>query len=101
MTLLVLVLFAATASLEEAHAHGYEIEVDKEPEHIWKTIATSDVAILSRTDFSFLPAMISAGEVVYTPYWTEPLDTWTVVDSSLTTESEQETIQLQFSCPKL
>jgi hypothetical protein len=43
---------------------GYEVKLDGAVTDVWQTIATADVVILSRSSFSFVPAMVSKGIVV-------------------------------------
>eukprot|EP00538_Stauroneis_constricta_P013432 CAMPEP_0119550974 /NCGR_PEP_ID=MMETSP1352-20130426/4383_1 /TAXON_ID=265584 /ORGANISM="Stauroneis constricta, Strain CCMP1120" /LENGTH=341 /DNA_ID=CAMNT_0007596971 /DNA_START=149 /DNA_END=1174 /DNA_ORIENTATION=+ len=69
-------------SLDEFRQRGYEVHVDEPMGDAWKTMATSDVLILSRSVFALLPALVNKGHVVYTRFWLDPIDAWDVVDDT-------------------
>ena len=79
---------------------GYELELDGEITDAWKTFVTADLVILSRSSFSFIPAMVAKGKVIYTPYWHKPLRRWVHVDKEIMEKSDAETERLQLACPK-
>jgi hypothetical protein len=86
-------------SLDEFERKGYEMELDSDLQDIWRTIVTSDVVILSRSDFSMIPAIVAKGTVVYTPFWHPPLRPWKRVGPEIMKETDAETKRLQETCP--
>lgn len=63
-------------SLDVFREKGYQIKLDEDLASIWKTFISADVVILSRSDFSMIPAVCSMGKVVYTPFWHAPIRGW-------------------------
>jgi hypothetical protein len=90
----------AFESFEVLRERGYQVILDGDIGHVWKGLIASDVIILSRSSFSLVPAIISKGTVVYTPFWHEPLPHWTVVDEILLNETHVEFRRLKDTCPK-
>ena len=86
-------------SFDDFRAKGYELKLDDAVTDVWKTIAVSDVVILSRSSFSLIPAVVAKGTVVYTPFWHAPLKRWQVVDQKLSDRSHSETERLKTRCP--
>lgn len=86
-------------SLDEFERKGYEMQLDSDLQDIWSTIVTSDVVILSRSDFSMIPAIVAKGTVVYTPFWHPPLRPWQRVKPEIMKETDAETKRLQETCP--
>ena len=87
-------------SWDEFKNKGYELQLDGEITDAWKTIVSADLVILSRSSFSFIPAMVAKGKVIYTPYWHKPLRRWVHVDKEIMDKSDAETERLQEACPK-
>ena len=86
-------------SLDEFEKKGYEMQLDSDLQEIWSTIVTSDVVILSRSDFSMIPAIVAKGTVVYTPFWHPPLRPWEKVGPEIMKDTDAETKRLQETCP--
>ena len=86
-------------SFDDFRTKGYELKLDDAVTEVWKTIAVSDVVILSRSSFSLIPAVVAKGTVVYTPFWHAPLKRWQVVDQELLDRSHSETERLKTRCP--
>ena len=65
---------------------------------------TSDVFIMSRSSFSFVPAMAVSGStsttVVYTPYWLQPIRGWEIVRKDIQAQSDVDFQRLKLTCPK-
>jgi hypothetical protein len=70
-------------SFDAFRDQGYQVILDGDMSQVWKGLMASDVIILSRSSFSLVPAILSKGAVVYTPFWHQPLPRWTVVDNKL------------------
>jgi hypothetical protein len=86
-------------SLDDFEKKGYEMQLDSDIQDIWRTIVTSDVVILSRSDFSMIPAIVAKGTVVYTPFWHPPLRPWKRVGPEIMKETDTETNRLKETCP--
>eukprot|EP00934_Nitzschia_sp_Nitz4_P006033 Nitzschia sp. Nitz4//scaffold191_size41780//34025//34756//NITZ4_007476-RA/size41780-processed-gene-0.37-mRNA-1//1//CDS//3329540208//6023//frame0 len=84
------VIYSETESFEsfdDFRDRGYDLALDGDITDVWKGMIQSDVVILSRSSFSLVPAILSKGTVVYTPFWHKPLAHWDVVEDSLVNES--------------
>jgi hypothetical protein len=59
---------------------------------------------MSRSSFSFVPAMAVSGStsttVVYTPYWDQPIRGWEIVRRDIQAQSDAEFQRLKLTCPK-
>ena len=86
-------------SFDEFRKKGYEIHLDGEITDVWRTIAVSDVVILSRSTFGFIPAVIAKGIIVYTPFWHESLPSWDVVNNEIMKQMDSEMEGLTKDCP--
>jgi hypothetical protein len=78
---------------------GYELQLDGDVTEVWKTIAVSDVAIMSRSSFSMIPAVVAKGTVVYTKFWQKPLRNWHTVSKDILEQTNQELSRLKQDCP--
>lgn len=76
---------------------GYTVELDTEDlAVVWKALATADLAILSRSYFSFVPAAVNPNTVVATEFYDfEPLPGWKRVDKDLVKETDQEIYRMK------
>jgi hypothetical protein len=97
------VIFSQSQSFESfddfKNKKGYEVHLDEDLTHIWKTMLMADVVILSRSSFSLIPAVVSQGTVVYTPFWHAPLEGWDVVDDDFLQQTKNEMSALRETCP--
>ena len=84
--------------LDDFAAKGYEVSYETDLSRIWHAFVTSDVLILSRSDFSMIPALVAQGKVVYTPSWHAPLKGWEVVDKEIMDMTDAETVRLRVGC---
>jgi hypothetical protein len=85
----------AFESFDVFRERGYQVILDGDI-----GLIASDVIILSRSSFSLVPAILTKGTVVYTPFWHQPLPHWTVVDETLLNETHVEFRRLKDTCPK-
>jgi hypothetical protein len=71
---------------------NYTVELDTEDlAVIWKALVTADLAILSRSFFSFVPAAVCSGKVVATQFFGfEPLEGWIEADNDLVKATDAE-----------
>ena len=78
---------------------NYNLEIDTEHlAHVWSALSTADVAILSRSYFSIVPAAINPNIVVATEFFefdVHVMDGWEFADPSLV-ESSDEIIRQMF-----
>jgi hypothetical protein len=72
---------------------NYKLELDTENlAHVWKALSTADVAILSRSYFSIVPAAINPNTVVATEFFdfdVRVMDGWEHADTALVKESDE------------
>lgn len=81
--------------LNEFKNRGYEVNTGTSLKDTWKEFVTADVFIMSRSDFSMVPAMVAKGIVVYTPFWHHPLRLWKRASKSIMKKTDEETVRLQ------
>lgn len=81
--------------LSEFRNRGYEVNTGTSLKETWKEFVTADVFIMSRSDFSMVPAMVAKGTVVYTPFWHHTLRRWKRASKSIMRETDEETERLQ------
>jgi hypothetical protein len=81
--------------LSEFRNRGYEVNVDASIKDTWKDFVSADVLILSRSDFSVVPAMVAKGTVVYTPFWHHSLRRWKRVDQETMRKTDEEVERLR------
>jgi hypothetical protein len=84
------VIFSESKSFEPLDVFsnkGYELILDGDVGEAWKTIMVADVIILSKSSFSYVPAVLSlqgndnkTRVVVYTEFWHKPLPGWEMDD---------------------
>ena len=83
-------------SLDVFQKRNYTIKLDTEHlADVWQALSTADVAILSRSYFSIVPAIINPNTVVATEFFdfdvTAMGDDWEYADASLVANSDQTT----------
>ncbi|KAL3896468.1 MAG: hypothetical protein SGARI_007160 [Bacillariaceae sp.] len=86
-------------SLDEFREKGYEMHIEEAIEDVWKAAMTADVFIMSRSDFSLVPAIVTKATVVYTPYWEKPLRGWNVVGKDVMEQTKAEMERIKATCP--
>jgi len=73
-----------------------DLQLDTNVENVWRGMQTADILILSKSSFSFVPAILNLdGNVIYTPFWHDPLPHWTIVDEAIVNKSAAEVQQLK------
>ena len=74
-------------SLEQAWGdfteRGYTLQLGTDLEQVWEAFVKADVLILSKSSFSFVPALFNQNTIVYTPFWHKPLLEWNVVSQNI------------------
>ena len=74
------------------------MELDKDLGETWLGMMTADLLILSRSSFSYVPALLNVNpnvQVIYTPFWHTMLPNWTTVDSDILNNTKAESIRLR------
>ena len=74
-------------SFEVFEQYGYNLHLDDSLYNVWHALSTANVAILSISSFSYVPAIINPNTVVYTRYRHLPLPSWEIVEQH---ESDKE-----------
>lgn len=49
---------------------------------VWEDFITSEVFVMSKSSFSYVPALFNNGLVLYTPFWHNPIKNWIDVSQS-------------------
>ena len=75
---------------------GYEMDLGGELGDVWGGIVNAKVVIMSRSSFSFLPAMLCQGKVLYPPFHHRPLPGWDIVDISV--YNQERKVMQETSC---
>mmetsp|Transcript_47157 Transcript_47157/g.115172 ORF Transcript_47157/g.115172 Transcript_47157/m.115172 type:complete len:400 (-) Transcript_47157:1428-2627(-) len=86
-------------SFDEFKDRGYELHIDEDITDVWRSILVADVAILSRSSFSYVPAVVSKATVVYTPFWHKPIRGWDKVGKEVLDSTAVEFKRIQATCP--
>lgn len=81
--------------LSEFRRRGYEVITDSPLKDTWKDFVTADVLIMSRSDFTMVPAMVAKGKVVYTPFWHHSLRRWKRVNKDIMRQTMEEMERLR------
>jgi hypothetical protein len=68
--------------------HNCTLRLDTDIVEVWRGLLTADTLILSKSSFSLVAGLLSsAAQVVYTPFWHQPLANWTVISRELEMET--------------
>eukprot|EP00532_Pseudo-nitzschia_australis_P005306 CAMPEP_0168203950 /NCGR_PEP_ID=MMETSP0139_2-20121125/25137_1 /TAXON_ID=44445 /ORGANISM="Pseudo-nitzschia australis, Strain 10249 10 AB" /LENGTH=387 /DNA_ID=CAMNT_0008129855 /DNA_START=106 /DNA_END=1269 /DNA_ORIENTATION=+ len=99
------IIFSQSSSFEkfdEFREKGYELHIDGDISDVWSAALASDVFIMSRSSFSFVPAMVAGDstKVVYTPFWDQPIRGWDIVRNDILAQSDVEFQHLKSTCKK-
>jgi len=71
-------------------ARNYTLNLDGNLTDVWRAMMQSDVLILSKSDFSMVPALLGRSRVLYTPFIKDPLPGWEIISPNITERTEQE-----------
>ena len=82
-------------SVDAFREKGYQVNLEDDLASIWRTFISADVVILSRSDFSMIPAVLSMGQVVYTPFWHPPIRGWDRVPKEIMDQTDAELRRLK------
>jgi hypothetical protein len=76
--------------------HRLSLYVNASASLAWSRMIQADVLVLSKSSFSFVPAIFTAAkEVLYTPFWLDPLPNWTIVDENLMQTTRRANLRLR------
>lgn len=86
-------IYSQSDSFEPLHSafSSWHVALDTDISIVWKAIIQADVAILSISSFSYVPALLRDDDMVtvYYPFWHTPLPHWTVVDDNSTEQVQR------------
>ena len=74
--------------------YNYTVSVDDALSTVWSALSTAHVAILSKSSFSYVPAIMNPNRVVYTPFRHQPMSQWDVVSDTIVSQSMSEVMTL-------
>ena len=99
------IIYSQSTSYEkfdEFREKGYELHIDEAITDVWKAVMNSDVFIMSRSAFSFVPALVANDgiKIVYTPFWHQGLRGWESVRKDILSQSDAEFKRLKSTCKK-
>ncbi|WP_143593741.1 hypothetical protein [Synechococcus sp. 1G10] len=57
-------------------ALGVHLKLDASMHDAWTDMITADVLVLSKSSFSYVPALYNPNIVIYQPFWHAPLPPW-------------------------
>jgi hypothetical protein len=76
-------------------ARNYSVWLDTDLPTVWRGIMTADVVILSKSSFSFVPALLNpTGTIVYTPNGENPPIHWSLVPENLLKQSTEDLLHI-------
>lgn len=89
----------AFESFDEFRDKGYAVFLDSDLSHVWRTIMTADYVVLSKSSFSFIPAMLNpTATIIYTPFLHPSLSDWKTVGQEILDETRERVSELQSTC---
>lgn len=81
---------------------GFTLVLDGNMQNVWKDAIDSDVFIMSRSSFSYVPAVLARGQVVYTNFWHEPQPSWkSMSDTTLWNKTLEELNTMRSNCARV
>ena len=73
------------------HKRGYNLALDYSITDVWNAIMIADYVILSRSSFSYVPAVFNLrGQILYTDFWHLPLPGWVRINQTWINQADQE-----------
>mmetsp|Transcript_38066 Transcript_38066/g.56647 ORF Transcript_38066/g.56647 Transcript_38066/m.56647 type:complete len:256 (-) Transcript_38066:271-1038(-) len=79
----------ARNKLGELEARNYSLDIDGALPDVWRAMMQSDVLIMSKSDFSVIPALLGRGRVLYTPFKArDPMEGWEIIDPKISNVTE-------------
>jgi hypothetical protein len=69
--------------------------IDSDLPSAWRAMLTADFVVLSKSSFSFVPAMLNpTGTVLYTPFLLSPLPGWVTVPPAIRERSQARVLEM-------
>ena len=75
----------------------YSLHLDTDIESVWKSVINADIMILSKSSFSYIPALYNKNLVIYYPFWHKKLndDKWiNSLDDNFKTILQEKLLEL-------
>ena len=68
-----------------------EIVTEEDPVKVLLLLAKADILIMAKSQFSYVAALASKGEIFYEPYWQGPMSSWSIlpIESSARTRKKK------------
>jgi hypothetical protein len=83
--------FPAVENFDVFREAGYIVKLDTDLPELWKALTTADVLIMSRSYFSFVPAIVNPNTIVMTEWFGfDPIPGWEQADAELVKKSDDE-----------
>jgi Glycosyltransferase 61 len=88
-------------NFDDFRRRNYSVLLDAPIGRVWDAIMTADVAVLSRSSFSYVPAIFNTrGTVLYTNFWHKPPPWWVPVNRTIQQQGAADLRLLQGKyCP--
>uniref|UniRef100_A0A7R9WF20 Uncharacterized protein n=1 Tax=Pseudictyota dubia TaxID=2749911 RepID=A0A7R9WF20_9STRA len=84
----------------EFENQGYKMVLDGSLEEVWRGVMSADVFIMSKSSFSYLPAVLNFhGVIVYHPFWHKPSPGFQMVNRTFQRAAANRLKVLQEKCP--
>jgi hypothetical protein len=75
--------------------HNYTLALNTPLAAVWHALMTADVAILSKSSFSYVPAVLNVNTVIYSDFWHQALGAWKRLDATLQQQTDAEVQRLE------
>jgi len=76
------------------------VRLDTDRAEVWRSMMVADLLILSRSSFSFVPALLNRrGRILYFPFRHAPMPHWIVVSKDIQSREAQRFDELSAQCP--
>lgn len=86
----------SSESFEGFEEIGCKLNLDLDLSETWREIITSDVFFMSKSSFSYVPAMYNKNLVVYYPAWYQKLNHWISCEDDLLWKKIYESLEKKY-----
>ena len=81
---------------------NYTLRLDTDLSECWETMKNADVFIMSRSTFSYVPALLNTKTVCYTQFWLDPMKGWDIADPDILFKSLNQPHSIsEHACEKI